>query len=189
MKNTTLQLITLLLLLYMPDLNAQSLGRIKSRNIKQVTVVETKLDKKGKETSKTLVKKYNRKGLLIEEATLRSDGSTRKKVTYDYTKSGELRVRKHFNSKNQIVREKRIEYHILFDEPIKMEYLKKGEVYKTRTFEYDFDGNRMREIAYDKRGEKIRERKYSYDAKGMLTSRKEINKNGAVEETDYRYVY
>ena len=189
MKNITVQLIPLLLLLYITDLNAQSQGRIKSRNIKQVTVVETKLDKKGKKTSKTIIKKYDRKGVLIEETTLSSDGTMRNRVTYDYTKNGKLSVRKHYNSKNEIVREKRIKYHLLFDDPIKIEYLKKGVVYKTRDFEYDLNGNLRCETTYNKRGEKSRERKYTCDSKGMLTSRKEINKNGTVEETDYRYVY
>lgn len=189
MRSLIIHLLASAMLAGAVPLKAQSLGKIKSRKIKEVLVVTVEKDNKGKEKTTRIRSTFDKKGNLLEEAVLRSDGSVKSRTTYEYNKHGHEAARRRYNSKYELIHEKLTEYHPVFSKPVKMEYREDGKTYKIRLFEYDNDGDRVMETTRDGEEKVIRKRSYYYDAKGMLTKKVETRGNGAITQVDYQYQY
>lgn len=168
---------------------AQRSGKLRSRNINEVTVVTTNKDKKGKVKTETIITRYNRKGKPLEELELREDGSTRKRTVYQYTYDGKEKLMQTYNSRNELKQEKVTVYHPVLRKRTQVYYRKNGQLDRSREYEYDVNGRRIREVRLNAAGEVTRERRYYYDERGMLQKREEIRGNGEVEEIAYQYKY
>ncbi len=168
-------------------LKAQSSGKIRSRKIKQVTIITTEKDKKGRETEVKMVRAYDKKGNLTSEAVYAANGDLKRRKVYEYNRFGKQTARYEYDSKNLLRKQKLTEYHNYFRKPVKEVYWENGEIARTKTTSYDVNGKRIRQTTRNAKGDVTRERKYFYDNKGMLSRREDTLKSGSTKVIAWQY--
>ena len=131
MKKT---LILITLLVFSTALFAQSKGT----GFNSVTVKEWKISEKNGTRFMDEVTKYNSKGQKIEQIEYANYGQ-KSRTTFEYDANGYCTKQMVYDSKNKLVRIRKIEYYSDGSKKKQYNYDPDGKLVSTREFEYIFD--------------------------------------------------
>jgi hypothetical protein len=168
---------------------AQSQRQIAHRSIKKSSVT-LRDNRQGKESEKTTITYYNRKGKIIEQTTLSQDSTIIERSTFNYDKKGRLLEEKHFGSGGKTSSRKTMEYN-KWDDPVSISEFNQNDTLETKTLiEYTKWGDKSIEVILNGNGQPEKKIDYFYDVKGMLVRRIIRNPAGdIIQEKTWDYTY
>lgn len=182
-----------ILLTYYPDGKQESItksnafGRVDEKWVYTHNGNETRIEvqKQGK-PSRTLIKKFDPKGQLIEETTLKPDGSELNKSLFAYDGNGIMTAKEEFYGGKP-----KAKYDYKYNGSNLMEVMQtpaEGEPIVFRSYKYDKEGNMVEEQWFDGQPDDYSNRKIQLDDNGNV-NQVETYYSDYKYKVVYRYTY